>query len=216
MIKTILRLKKYLEKNIYRLLLAFFLILAGNLSMLFVPRLIAGAIDMFGTTEDFSITSFSKLLVLIGALYLVGNLFSWLASRISYRIAFRTVRNLSTDVFKKLGKLPLSFFDKCSHGDIINTLTNDAETVSDGLSQMIFQLISGTLSILISLIMMLILDIRVAMVAIFVTPLCFFTGWTLSIYGKKKFRDQAKHLGRLNGFAEEYIRSEEHTLNSSH
>ena len=142
-----------------------------------------------------------------------GAVYRWLVPSMAERaragklVAFRTTNTIVRDAFAKLGRLPLSFFDTHKHGDVIHTLTNDADMVAEGLSQGIIQFISGILSIVISLVMMLLLDVRVTLVAVFVTPLCFFVGWAITRYGSKRFRAQAGTLGDLNGFAEEYISS---------
>ena len=142
------------------------------------------------------------LLALIAGLYAVGSFLQWLSARAGKLVAFRTTNAIVRDAFAKLGRLPLSFFDTHKHGDVIHTLTNDADMVAEGLSQGIIQFISGVLSIVISLVMMLMLDVRVTLVAVFVTPLCFFVGWAITRYGSRRFRAQAGTLGELNGFAE--------------
>ena len=204
---TVTRLLAYVGKSKKTLLFVFVTVLVGNVSLLLAPRYIGDAVDLLAEGGDGWERAFVTLLALIAGLYAVGSFLQWLSARAGKLVAFRTTNAIVRDAFAKLGRLPLSFFDTHKHGDVIHTLTNDADMVAEGLSQGIIQFISGVLSIVISLVMMLMLDVRVTLVAVFVTPLCFFVGWAITRYGSRRFRAQAGTLGELNGFAEEYISS---------
>ena len=204
---TVTRLLAYVGKSKKTLLFVFVTVLVGNVSLLLAPRYIGDAVDLLAEGGDGWERAFVTLLALIAGLYAVGSFLQWLSARAGKLVAFRTTNAIVRDAFAKLGRLPLSFFDTHKHGDVIHTLTNDADMVAEGLSQGIIQFISGVLSIVISLVMMLMLDVRVTLVAVFVTPLCFFVGWAITRYGSRRFRAQAGTLGDLNGFAEEYISS---------
>ena len=204
---TITRLLVYVGKSKKTLFFVFATVLVGNISLLLAPRYIGDAVDLLADGGEGWQNAFVSLLVLIAGLYIVGSFLQWLSARAGKLVAFRTTNTIVRDAFAKLGRLPLSFFDTHKHGDVIHALTNDADMVAEGLSQGIIQFISGILSIVISLVMMLLLDVRVTLVAVFVTPLCFFVGWAITRYGSKRFRAQAGTLGDLNGFAEEYISS---------
>ena len=109
------------------------------------------------------------------------------------------------DLFAKLGRLPLKYFDTHSRGDIISRFSNDIDAISDGLNQGIVQLVSGVLTVLLCLVFMLSLNPLVTLVAVFVTPLCFLVGFAITRYGSRRFREQSRVLGRLGGYAEEMI-----------
>lgn len=204
---TLSRIIKYVGKRYKMLIFVFVTVLIGNISLLLAPRYIGQSVDILAAGGEGWQQELARLLLFVAGLYAVGSFLQWISARTGRIAAYLTANSLTRDVFRKLGRLPLSFFDTHKHGDVINTLTNDVDMVSEGLSQAIIQFISGILSIVISLVMMLLLDYRVTLVAVFVTPLCFFVGWGITKYGSRRFRAQAATLGELNGCAEEYISS---------
>ncbi len=197
---TIKRLLQYLSSSKKKLLLMFFFILIGNISLLIAPKWIGTVIDSILENKQWG----STLLCILAA-YACGAFFLWASSRLSIYISNVAATTLRKALFDKLSKLPLSFFDKTPHGDIISRFSNDIDAVSDGLNSSIVQLISGISSILISLGFMLYLDARVTIVVLVTTPLCFFVGRAITKYGKKRFQEQAKILGDVNAYAEEMI-----------
>lgn len=203
---AIKRLLQYLGASKKQLVLVFLFVLIGNCSLLLAPKLIGTTIDAF-----LNHTSWFYTLLCILLLYLIGTGFLWASSRLAVRVSHTAAATLRKELFDKLSKLPISYFDKTPHGDIISRLSNDVEIVSDGLNSSIVQLISGISSICISLGFMLYLDIRVTLVVVVTTPLCFFMGRSIAKYGKKRFREQAKILGDVNAYAEELI-SSSHTV----
>ncbi len=203
---TVKRLLRYIGADKKRLLVVFCCILIGNISLLIAPKLIGRVIDAI-----LAESSWIGTLICILALYLVGALFLWLSSRLAIRVSNAVVASLRKALFQKLEKLPISYFDRTPHGDIISRFSNDIEAVGDGINSSVVQLISGVSSILISLGFMLSLDARVTVVVLVTTPLCYFVGRAITRYGKKRFREQAKLLGDVNAYTEEYI-SGAHTV----
>ncbi len=204
--RTFRRLLRLLGGAKKTLFLVFALVLLGNVALLLAPKRIGSTIDAIFAGE-----SWLSLLLSLLLFYGVGVLFQWLSARLAVRVAQEAANTLRKSLFEKLSRLPLSYFDRTPHGDIISRFTNDVEAVSDGLNSSIVQLISGVSSILISLGFMLYLDVRVTVVVLIATPLCFFVGRAITKYGKKRFLEQAKILGDVNAYAEELI-SSAHTV----
>ncbi len=204
--RTFRRLLRLLGGSKKTLLAVFALVLLGNTALLLAPKRIGSTIDAIFAGEPWLSLLLSLLLF-----YGIGVLFQWLSARLAVRVAQETANTLRKSLFEKLSRLPLSYFDRTPHGDVISRFTNDVEAVSDGLNSSIVQLISGVSSILISLGFMLYLDVRVTVVVLIATPLCFFVGRAITKYGKKRFREQAKILGDVNAYAEELI-SSAHTV----
>ena len=204
--RTFRRLLRLLGGSKKTLLAVFALVLLGNVALLLAPKRIGSTIDAIFAGEPWLSLLLSLLLF-----YGIGVLFQWLSARLAVRVAQEAANTLRKSLFEKLSRLPLSYFDRTPHGDIISRFTNDVEAVSDGLNSSIVQLLSGVSSILISLGFMLYLDVRVTVVVLIATPLCFFVGRAITKYGKKRFREQAKILGDVNAYAEELI-SSAHTV----
>ncbi len=181
--------------------------LGGSVCLLTAPLLIGEAIDTIRPEGGFGI-ALLHILLKTAALYAAGCLLTRFTTLLANRIAGKAVQSVRTETFDKLGRLPLSFFDATPRGDIISRFTNDIDAIADGLNQGIVQLLTGVISVLMCLGFMLRLDWRVALVAVFVTPLCFLMGFFITKYGSRRFCEQAKVLGELNGFAEEQISGE--------
>ena len=172
--RTMRRLLGYVGRHKAALAGVFVFALIGNTSLLLAPKLIGRAIDLIlpGTGGGY-LAALLKTLAVIGVLYLAGSLFNWLTALCANLVANRTVRALRVDLFGKLGRLPLQYYDTHSHGDMMSRFTNDIDAISDGLNQGIVQLVSGVMTVLLSLAFMLSLNPMVTLVAVFVTPLCF-------------------------------------------
>lgn len=201
---TILRLLRNIGKFKSIMLCVFIFAALGNAAVLTAPKLIGQAIDSINPETNF-FPALLKSLLIIGLLYIAGAALTWLTSLLANIVACRTVRGLRIDLFHKLSALPLKYYDTHSHGDMMSRFTNDIDAISDGLNQGIPQLISGVFTVILTLLFMLSLNVHVTLVVILVTPLCFFVGYFITRYGSKRFREQSKILGKLNGYAEELI-----------
>ena len=203
---TLRRLLRYVGRYKGLMTGVFLSALVGNAALLLAPKLVGRAIDLILPGGDASFfPALLKMLGVIGTLYLVGCGLTWIAALCANVAANRTVRDLRVDLFDKLGRLPLKFYDANSRGDVMSRFTNDIDAIADGLNQGIPQLTSGVITVILSLAFMLTLNPWVTLVVVFVTPLCFFVGYFITKYGSKRFREQQKALGKLNGYAEEMI-----------
>lgn len=204
------RLLRYVGKSKYALVGVLLSAVVGNTCMMLAPKLVGQAINQIVPWENSGfvpgwITPMLKTLGLIALVVLVGSAFNWMTALFANLAANQTVKILRTDLFNKLGSLPLKYFDSHSRGDMMSRFTNDIDAISDGLNQGIPQLVSGVLTVLLCLGFMLSLNPMVTLVAVFVTPLCFLVGFFITKYGSKRFREQSRVLGQLNGYAEELI-----------
>ncbi len=204
---VIKRLIRYIGKDRRSMIVVIVSSVLSSFAYLMCPRIIGKAVDcMFSTSDNITRRIVFYLLTLL-ALYIVHSVLSWLTSLIANKVAVSVSKRLRDEVFAKLSRLPLKYFDRTPAGEIISRATNDIEAVNDGLSNAIVQLVTGTASVILALCFMLSLNITVALVAVFVTPLCFFTGFVITRYGKAKFSSQAKSVGAVNACANEMISS---------
>ncbi len=201
---TFSRLLGYIGRSRLPLIGVFVCALISSVSALIAPRLVGAAIDLIQPKTDFG-AALLRMVLLIGGLYLLSCLFNWFTSLCANLVANRTVRALRSDLFHKLGELPLQYYDTHPHGDIMSRFGNDIDAIADGLNQGIVQLISGVITVLLSMIFMLTLNPAVTLVALFTTPLCFLVSWAITRYGNRRFREQSRVQGALGGCAEELI-----------
>jgi ATP-binding cassette subfamily B protein len=120
-------------------------------------------------------------------------------------VSQRTVWEMRNDLFKRLQKLPLKFFDSKTHGEIMSRTTNDIENVTNTLNQSLAQLINSFITLIGTVAMMLFLSVRLTLLSLILIPAM--TMITKKIAGKtrKYFTEQQKNLGELNGYIEETI-----------
>jgi len=208
--KTLRRLWSYFGAERKTLIMIFIFILIDSVIVLIGPYLIGRAVNaMTASTStrngkvDFNILSIIVIVLLIS--YLTDatiNLFQGFAMASSSQRIVMTMRN---NLFLKLQKLPMAFFDKNSHGDIMSRLSNDIDNVSSTISQSAIQLMSGVIAIIGSFIMMIILSPILTAASLITVPLVFLLTKSIAKRTGKLFKAQQKELGKLNGQIEETI-----------
>lgn len=146
-----------------------------------------------------------KFIGILFAVYVLNALFTWGMTVFTNSLSNRTIEKMRRDAFEKISKLPLKFFDGHSHGDIISRLTNDIDSVSEGLLQGITQLFSGLVTVVGSLVMMFWLNWKITLCVIVITIICIFVSKFIATNSGKMFRLQAQTVGELNGYVSETI-----------
>lgn len=182
--------------------------LLSVLLSLTAPLVIGRAIDRMLGLRRVDFAGISKTLLLLTLIYLGSNLFLWLLTYLTNRISYRTVNRLRRQLFEKLNTLALAFFDRNPHGDTISRFVNDTDIVSDGMLQGIMALLSGVLTILGSVAFMLCLNPLMTLVVVLSAPAAYFIARFIARRSQQLFREQAKELGLLGGYAEEMIQGE--------
>ena len=142
------------------------------------------------------------LTVLIGV-YLLSSLFSWMQSYIMAGVTQRTVLRLREDVDRKLGRLPLKYFDSNPRGDILSRVTNDIDNIGQTLQQSLTQLITSVLTIIGVLILMLTISWELAVISILAVPASIVVTVLIATRSQKQFAAQWASTGTLNGHVEE-------------
>ncbi len=141
-------------------------------------------------------------LILIG-IYLISSLFSLIMGLVMSGVAQKTVRDLRSEVDKKLARLPLKYFDLHPHGDILSRVTNDIDTISTTLQQSLTQIITSIVTILGYIIMMLTISPVLTLIVILTLPLYVAVTTFIAKKSQKYFAAQQKELGELSGHVEE-------------
>lgn len=200
---TLRRLWAYLRAQRASLLLVVVLTAVHSGLTLVGPFLIGVAIDRYVIPGDFA--GLARLCALLLAVYAVGAALAWVQAYATASLSQRTVRDMRNDLFAKLQRLPLRFFDGQTHGELMSRTTNDIESVSNTLNQSLTQMISSVLTVAGCLAVMLYLDVRLTLLCLITIPLV--TLLTKSVAGRtrKQFAAQQKQLGELNGYIEETV-----------
>ena len=207
--KTISRLMQYMGSYKYFWILVFICVLLSSGasvlgSYMIKPALNDYIIPLIGKQNpDFS--GFLKLLVGVFCLFLVGVLASWINNRLMLHISTNLLFRVRVDLFSKLEKLPIKFYDSHTHGELMSRFTNDTDTMREMMSQTVPQLLSSIITVIAVFSMMIVLSPMLTVVMILTMIFLF---QIIKFVGKRSvasFRENQKSVGELNGFIEEMI-----------
>jgi ATP-binding cassette subfamily B multidrug efflux pump len=154
-----------------------------------------------GASVDFNYII--KVLIALGVIYILGALSTYMSSFLLTNAIQNTMRDLRNTIQDKIRKLPVSYFDKNSYGDVLSRITNDIDTISNALQQSFSQVINGILSLTLAIVLMFTINIKMALIAIFIIPLSYFVSNFIVSKSQKLFYSQQKALGKLNGKVQE-------------
>lgn len=200
---TLLRLWRYLARQRAGLVGVVLLTALGSGAALLGPYLLGVAVDRYIIPRD-SNGLLGLCLALLGV-YAFSAGANWVQAYVMSGVAQRTVRQLRSDLFARLQRLPLVYFDTRTHGELMSRTTNDIENVSNTLNQSVTQLIASLLTVVGALALMLSLNVWLTIVSLLTVPLVMLATGSIAKHTRRFFTAQQKHLGELNGFIEETI-----------
>jgi ATP-binding cassette, subfamily B, multidrug efflux pump len=206
---TLIRLTGYLKRQKWLLVGVAFLVILTSLVDLMGPYLMGLAIDSY--IGKANLPGLGRLIGLMIVTYLFAAGGTWLQNYLMVGVAQRAVRDIRKDLFSGLQTLPLVFFDKRSHGELMSRLTNDVENISNVLVSSFSQLISSIFGLIGVVAIMFILNSKLALVSLIVMPLTYVLTRFIARYTRQGFRETQNRLGELNGIIEESITGE-HTV----
>ncbi len=207
--KTILRLLSYLLEYKYLLVLVLFFVLisslAGVVGTYFLKTIIDDHIIPISQMETPVFTGLYKVVALLALVYLSGVLGTYLYNRIMMYISTNILKKIRCDLFSKMQRLPIKFFDSHPHGELMSRFTNDIDTLREMIGHGVPHFFSSLVSVTGVFIMMVVLS---PYLTILVLVMLFIMINVVSIIGKKSagyFRNQQKSVGALNGYVEETV-----------
>lgn len=172
---------------------------------LYIPVLTGNAIDNIIDKGNVNFENVLQIIIYIAVGVAGVAIFQWTMTYFTNVISYKTVRDLRRDVFCKFNDVPLSYIDTHSHGDLISRVINDVDAVGDGLSQMFLQLFSGIVTILGTMVFMFIIDWRIALAEIILTPLSLFVAAFIGKMTHNRFARQQQLQGDISSYVEEYV-----------
>ena len=191
----------------YRILLVVSIVLAAAsvLLQLYVPILFGNAIDQIIAEQKVNFSQMWRWLRQVLLVVLFSGAASWIMNLINNRIAYRTVQDIRAKAIRHIQKLPLSYLDSHSTGDIISRITADADILSDGLLLGFTQLFSGMVTIIGTLVFMFSRNVVITIMVIVLTPLSFFVAKFISSHSFQMFQRQSSARGQQTALIEEMI-----------
>ena len=197
-------LKKIKPYSFYLILALVSAIISVSLT-LYIPVLTGNAIDNIIDKGNVDFASVIQILVYIGVGIGGVALFQWIMTYFTNIVSYRTVRDLRREVFEKFNTVPLSYIDTTPHGDLISRVINDVDAVGDGLTQMFLQLFSGIVTIVGTLVFMLTINWKIALVVVVLTPLSLFVAAFIGKMTHNRFTRQQALNGDISSYVEEHI-----------
>ena len=147
----------------------------------------------------------ARMLAVLAGIYVCAALLSYTYARIMVHVSQRTTHAIRQDLFAKMQRLPLSYFDTHTHGELMSRYTNDIETITEILNNGMISLISGGLTFIGVVAMMLYLSPALFLVSVFSMGLMMVVVMTVGRRSRRYFSAQQRDLGVINGYIEEMI-----------
>ena len=207
---TLKRLLSYILKNYKKQFIFVFICIiissiASVAGSLFLQTLIDDYITPLLKDKTPIFTELLQILTVMGTIYIVGILASYLYSRLMAVVSQGVLRDIRNEMFTKMEKLPIRYFDTNTHGDIMSHYTNDTDTLRQMLSQSLPQVITSVFSIIAIFCSMVYLSPMLTGFVIVFTLLTLIVTKTISSKSAKYFLKQQYALGKVNGYIEEML-----------
>ena len=187
--------------------LAASIVLAGAMVVLqlYVPILFGDAIDLMVGEGRVGFAGIASYIGRIIVLVCVSAVCTWLMNLINNRIAFGIVREIRSKAIEHVQRVPLSYLDGHSTGDIVSRITTDTDVLSDGLLLGFTQLFSGIITVIVTLFFMFSKNVTVSLLVVVLTPLSFVVARFISSRSFNLFKKQSEVRGRQTGFIDEIV-----------
>ncbi len=212
---TALRLLAYIAR--YRIQLVFVFVFAalGTVFSVVGPRVLGMATTKIfeGLTAKISglssgsagidFASIGKIIGVLACLYVLSSLFSYVQGFIMAGVAQHVSYTMRRSISEKINRMPLSYFDSHTHGEVLSRITNDVDTVSSTLNQSLSQIVTAIVTVVGVLIMMFTINWLMTVTALCILPLTFVFTSLIVKKSQKYFKNQQKFLGAVNGHVEE-------------
>jgi hypothetical protein len=208
--RLIKRIFKYLKPYSFILILAFFSALVYVFATLYAPMLMGNLIDELDYLHDFGYLrqEFYIYLYLLISCVVIGALFGYVMTYLLNKLTYLMVRDLRIDTFAKINRIPVSYIDSHSYGDLLSRIISDIDTVAEGLLQTFTEALTGIITIVFTLFFMLRLNYKIGLLVVALTPLSLIGATFIAKMSFKTFKAQAEVKGRLTGFVNEMVENQ--------
>ena len=208
---TLGKLFKYLRPYYFRLVIVVIFASASTVFAIVGPKILAKATDKLSEgimakvagTGGIDFDYIGQIILILVGLYLISALFSYIQGFITSTISQRVAYDLRTSISQKMDRMPLSYFDKHTSGDILSRVTNDIDTIAQSLNQSMSQVITSTVTVIGIFIMMLTISPVMTLIAVCVLPVSMVLIGLVMKRSQKYFARQQAALGDVNGHIEE-------------
>jgi len=205
---SLLRLISYMKGDIWKLVIVLIVMItysAGSILGSYVLRPIINNMADTAIPAADRLKSLASGLVLMAVIYAVSVVCQYLQSRIMVGISQNALAKIRCELFAKVSKLPLKYYDTNNHGDVMSRFTNDVDAVGNMLNNTLLQMISGSITLVGTLALMIYTNVWLTLITVVMTPIFIKAATTLAKKSRKYYKLQQAALGSLNGYVEETI-----------
>ena len=202
---------EYLSKYKIALIIVFIFAIGSTIFTIVGPKILGNATtEIFngivgkisgGTGIDFG--KIGKILLTLIGLYVISALFSFIQGFTMTGVAQKITYKLREDISKKINRLPMKYFDKKTHGEVLSVITNDVDTLSANLNQSITQIITSICTLIGILVMMFSISWQMTLISLVILPVSALLVKNIVGKSQKYFKAQQDYLGHVNGQVEE-------------
>ncbi len=208
---SVIRLAKYISREKFLIFTALFCSVVYTVSTLTASYLLRPIINRF-IYFDASDTQLQQRILglvswptVLAVVYGISVLTQWLQQRLMLKASQRSLVRMRSDLFAKLQGLPVRYFDTHLSGDIMSRFTNDIDTVGEMLNTTLIQIISGSITIVGTIVLMLYTSPVLGGITVVAAPLLALLSKTILKKSRKAYEEQQRSLGMINGFTEETV-----------
>ena len=205
------KLIRYMSKYKFRFVIMLIFAVAGTVFNIVGPKILGkattelfnGLVAKIGGSGGIDFTKITQILLFTLSLYACSAIFSFIQGFIMTGISNDVTYSLRRDISGKINRLPLKYYESRTTGEILSRVTNDVDTLQNGLNQSITQLITSVTTLIGVFIMMLSINVWMTLAAVLILPLSMGIIGTVMKRSQKFFRNQQRYLGEVNGQIEE-------------
>ena len=202
---TFIRVLRYLKHHSFLLMITLILSTVSVAFSLYLPILVGEAIDNIIGIGNVNMEAVLEIFVRMAVIIAVTVAAQWLIGVLNNRMTFSIVKKIRRDAFAKLQKVPISYIDTRGHGATVSRVISDVDAFSDGLLMGLTQLFTGIVTIVGTLIFMLTLDVKIALIVVALTPISMIVSKFIASRTFRLFREQAEAREAQTSLAEEVI-----------
>lgn len=205
---TVKRIWSYVAKYKLRIMLVVLFMLVSTVTSLagsYMLRPVINSLIAPETTPKEKIAGLASILGVVAAIYAVGIISNYMQGRLMVTVSLHASEQLRNDLFKKLEALPVRYFDSESTGNIMSRFTNDIDNIDTMLNQTLTQLISGAITLVGTLSLMIYTSPLLTAITVAFVPLLLLGGRFVAMKSAKYYTAQQAALGAVNGYIEESV-----------
>ncbi len=209
---TMKNLLRYLKPFLPSVIVVFIFAIASTVFSIIGPKILGNATTeifngvmgkMAGTSNGINFEAVGSIMIFLLIIYVASAAFSYIQNFLMTGVSMKLTYRFRKEISEKINRLPLSYFDTRTHGEVLSRVTNDVDTVSNSLNQSLTQLITAVTSIIGVLIMMFTISWLLTLVTLIIIPVALLLVSAIVKRSQKYFIGQQRYLGEVNGHVEE-------------